>query len=74
MINTAKKLNLLPLPPPSRLSTSASAPKVKVIQICLVPSSFWHYLHNNKLLVGVEPIQHLFIRDPEHGIFYLDRK
>ena len=29
---------------------------------------------NNKLLVGVEPVQHMFIWDLEHGIFYLDNK
>ncbi|CAI9272198.1 unnamed protein product [Lactuca saligna] len=27
---------------------------------------------NNKLLVGVEPIQYMFILEPEYGIFYLD--
>lgn len=27
---------------------------------------------NNRLSVGVEPIQHIFIREPEYDIFYLD--
>jgi hypothetical protein len=28
---------------------------------------------NNSLPMGVDPIQHLFITEPEHGIFYLDK-
>ena len=27
---------------------------------------------NNKLLVGVEPVQDMFIQEPKHGILYLD--
>lgn len=27
---------------------------------------------NNKLHVGVEPIQHMLIQEPKHGIFYFD--
>ncbi|CAI9293938.1 unnamed protein product [Lactuca saligna] len=66
-----KKLNLVSLVGPSRpsYSTRIGAPKQSKITMFLLPYGT-RYI-NNKLPTGVEPVQYMFIREPEHGIFYL---
>lgn len=65
-------MNLVTLASSSQPSTSerASKPKISKYTNFLLPHGSPYI--NNKLLVGVEPVQHMFTREPEHGIFYLD--
>ncbi|CAI9286295.1 unnamed protein product [Lactuca saligna] len=72
LLNEVKKLNLMSLAGPSKPSTSGRtrAPRRSKYTKFILPYGT-HYM-NNELLVGIEPIQHMFIREPEHGIFYID--
>lgn len=72
LLNKVKKLNVMPLAGLSRSSTSGRIGTP-------IMSSYTKFLllygtrYNNKMLVvGVEPVQHMFIREPKHGIFYID--
>ncbi|CAI9280263.1 unnamed protein product [Lactuca saligna] len=71
LINKVKKLNLVPSVGPSQPSTSerTSKPKISKSTKFLLPYGT-RYI-NNKKSVGIEPIQHMFIWELEHGIFYL---
>ena len=40
----------------------------------MYPLPFGTIYINNKLQVGVEPIQYILIKDPEHRIIYLDNQ
>ncbi|CAI9292107.1 unnamed protein product [Lactuca saligna] len=73
LITKAKKLNLVPsadlkLP----FLIKHVSPKCPKFTKLLLPFGIVYI--NNKLLVGVEPIQHVFIWEPKHGIFYLDNQ
>ena len=72
LIEKIKKLDLVLADKDKRPSTSSSAPKSS-----RTPHSVFLYPYgtryiDNSLPAGVEPVQHFFIRSPEHGIFYMD--
>ncbi|KAL4586416.1 hypothetical protein LXL04_011052 [Taraxacum kok-saghyz] len=74
LIENCQRLKLIPAAPakPSSAGTSSVAPKrSKSKHISFLLPYGTRYI-NNKLPAGVEPVQYLFIRQPEHGMFYMD--
>ena len=74
LIQKCQRLKLISFPPVKDLSvgTSSAAPKKSKTnhRPFLLPCGTKYI--NNTLPAGVEPVQHVFIRSPEHGMFYMD--
>ena len=74
LIAKCQRLKLISAPPvkdPSACTSSVAPKKSKVNHRPYLLPYGTKYI-NNKLPTGVEPIQLLFIRSPEHGMFYMD--
>lgn len=75
MVNKVRNLNLVPLLDTTSTSivTGASSVRRKSKHAKFL-FSFRNVYKNNVLLVGVDIVQYLFIREPEHEMFYVDDK
>ncbi|CAI9290142.1 unnamed protein product [Lactuca saligna] len=74
LINKFKKLNLVPLAGSSQAFTTDKTCKPKTFEFSKYLLPFGIVYINKKLPMGVEPIHHMFIWEPEHGIFHLNNQ
>ena len=72
LIEKCQRLKLIPADKNKSTPTSSASPKPSrtTHKEFLYPYST-RYI-DNTLPAGVEPVQHLFIRSPEHSMFYMD--
>ena len=74
LIEKCQRLKLIlaaPVKNPSAGTSSAAPRKSKTNHRPFLLPHGTKYI-NNTLPAGVEPVQYLFIRSPEHGMFYMD--
>lgn len=74
LIEKCQRLKLIPAPSsksPSAGTSSAAPRRSKSKHIPFLLPYGTRYI-NNTLPAGVEPVQYKFIRQPEHGMFYMD--
>ena len=79
LIDKVRRLGLIPSEdkPKRRSSSSAIASSSRSVNPskpdpCQLLLPYGTRIINNSLPAGVEPVQHKFIPEPEHGIFYFD--